>query len=278
MQKQVNKQEGRELPLPPEWGKFRRENLPPKVKAVFDRISEVWDIPVEELTPVREPMKPHLTASVYHPDTHSIETDDTKSLVEHELSHSADTLINQDMEVSELGDMKTRWGDLKDRLTKRTFTEGRAESLVSNRKSIPWKEKSTGANFEELLAQSLLLGTSVGVSLPTGNPVLAGVGVSIVAASHVTAEKRMKSVSEFYEGHGPDGFILLSVDNPHRLFQFSLKRDEKRYLREGILYPADDPGHTGLTPKGLEYVRQKTPRREVLHRLKAMKENREKLE
>ncbi|MFH1054895.1 MAG: hypothetical protein V1744_02240 [Candidatus Altiarchaeota archaeon] len=258
--------------------------MPSVIEGIYRRVSDIWSIPFEEITPTRGEwtslLKYFGAVAGYSPIDHKVDITSTpnpilkiitpsiakENILSHELGHSAYQLINPDVWILERQDWNfsspSSYRSLLLNYAKNAGKDTFDESLANVGLSL----KQTLLHFQGLepskLGLILLATHNIGQSLfyPLG------------LASYISGKVRDNLVRSFYKSYGPDGFILLSVDNPHRMFQYSLRSEENRYLTGGILYPSEDSEHKGLTPKGEEYVLSKMSRERLLMRLQKIKE------
>ena len=260
------------LKLPDVGETFGIAHMTPKTRALFERVSAIWDVPLDELAPTRGPKETGFLrsgSSGIGLDMVRLRVDDMSRTTsqegmvktEHELAHSLHYLLHPGLSFQP--DERS-----KALSSKLISSEPLADAGMSRRRIATMGDSSVFLSY----SSAVLAGA--GASLAAAGVeswltiVPAGVSVLTGCLSFAGDIVRGAGARRFTDKYGPDGWILLAVDGPYRPRKFRIIGDERRYLREGLLYPPDDAEHKGLTPKGLEYVRSRMPREKLLEKLR----------
>jgi len=245
-------------PLPEQGKRFKPESLGPNLSVLYNRVSDVWGIPVQELLPFRakllaKPMnlKGKLTDGVYSPVTHTLDAiRDYGSLseeaLEHELAHAALQPISPHVfRLNQTGSLGLH-----------TVTDHRTKSLRRLFKVMVAGQMALFAYKRRAAAHEGMADTQ---------PLMPKV--------------RYPAIHELAKRHGPDAVILLAVDGFKGTSRRSIEKAEQGYLRDGLLYSRSesDQGTYGFTPRGIMHVRNLMPQRKILRNLRYMEENRNRL-
>jgi len=246
----------------PEYGeKFRLENVTPVVRSLFKRISQIWEVSVEELLPLRVSIKHKKNVGGRYSLTHNIisvsdypysggaekllyETD----ALEHELIHSAFAVISPVYYEDILSQhLKSR---ILNRDEKRIKDYWRLFKLSKNRLCRRWREDPYMESLTDTASTFRGLRRYSGYEL---------------------------AVIDFMDRYGIDGMIVLSVQKPLIRTKKEIIGTEEEYLRKGYLQEPGGGEVGGLTDEGIMFLRNQIPQTQIKRRLKLIEKNQKRL-
>ncbi|MFH0861868.1 MAG: hypothetical protein V1875_02455 [Candidatus Altiarchaeota archaeon] len=249
------------LIVPEEGGKFRLENMTPIVRSLFQRISQIWEVPIEELLPLQISIKHKKSVGGRYSLTHNLISvadypyskgpeklvHETNSL-EHELIHSALAVISPIYYSVVINEhLKSR---ILDRDEKRIKDYWRLFKLSKNYFCQRWRENP----YMESLTDTA--STFRGLRL------------------YSTYEL---ALIDFMDGYGIDGVIVLSVQKPPLKTKKEIIETEEEYLRRGYLQEPSEREAGRLTDEGMIFLRNQIPQTRIKRRLRLIETNQKRL-
>ncbi|MCX6802085.1 MAG: hypothetical protein NT067_03135 [Candidatus Diapherotrites archaeon] len=251
---------GRPLPM---------HRMPQFSRNVFKRMSEIYGIPMAEMAPLYLGWFPSLRyGGINYRNSGSIFGQPGRELLEHELGHSASDLLERENYAEKTATRKKQAkliGTLRDKTDSKKTAIGIAmdfgEPIAENNKNALRKHR-----FGEKIAVA-----SSEAGVPYWQQAMLGMmwAMSSVMLRSPALRSYIPSLalSRTLRRHGEDGFILLVANPPKNYSTRNLLGWEYKMVKRGYL---ERKG--GLTKKGIQLVRELSPREVILDRLKRQKE------
>lgn len=236
--------------LPAVGKKFGFEPLPEVPKRVFSRVAEIYGRSVLDFLPVRDfDLGPEREWGICRANTNSIalktvnvDSFEADTTLEHELIHSALNPVNPN--------------------TRDILLAGERQKQIASRRG------SLLGALKHLRVDLFMLGR-----IMVSKDVDEGLAIEGTASTEI-AGRRYRNFRRFLRRYGADGMILLSAEAPRNIRNPTIRRVEEKYLSQGLLQKAENPGQNSLTPRGEEYVREKVPPKTVDTYLRVVEKNR----
>ena len=255
----------KKVKLPPMYGRFTRETMPEIAYNLFKRISEIYGIPIKELTPARGENLPFFVPfHAYDPKRYEVRFNvspldrakersgkrpmKAENVVTEELLHAAQYLLGSSEQLRK----ERKYGAKKNPFLRNFEIKYGIEPLAK-----PYI-KSSFLRFLDASGYSTFW-----MALSIINPKLGLPGFFITTVLGFLGREAMY---RYYKKHGIDGLLLLYVDPPKHWNALLLNKKESFFVKNGLLRPDG-----GFTKKGLRYLREKLPRNVLLENLKLLR-------
>ncbi len=248
---------------------------------VFDRISQIWGIPIEKLLPKEETGRKSAMFSgqaMYNPETHTVtylHENFLRSDRSHEHAHAAEGLVTPTKRS--LPKMKERLAmiGISFGLNPKFWQQRKAEETLANLTS-GYLGTDIRKDERDATAKAVILGGAINFLNPYAGTFIAAKAIGRTVDLHYL-EKRLGKILDRY---GDDG-ILLFMANPPRgigliggLGGLETAIWEKIMVKKGYISPLQAGQEHSLTPKGIEFLQQKITRQKILERINRMEQNR----
>ena len=252
------------------------EELP---RQLYKKISEIYGIPANEITPRIEGIQSFGSGGGYSQFKHSISAE--RGSMEHEQLHSLQRLlmpahvmlepdyyerhrvINKNKKIwgriiKELRQVVPVFSELKDYPSRIRFEEGTASVKNSTLKKI---------------SKGIIPFTSLGLVTDTLSTALLFSFLPVPAATAILGVRyanrsrnilRINLAQNYFRKYGPEALLLLYASPPKNFELLKLREHERFLVKEGLL------DERGLTKKGMRHIRHMIPRAEIIRRLQSL--------
>jgi hypothetical protein len=268
----------------------KREPL--DIHKLISTISKIWDVQDNELLPKRDlkniyallnqdldpstrkiqefisSILPEKPSGRYNLHTHEIEYDSrAKFAQEIELLFAISNLLlpqrfrqNRNIFADVAG--------FNNGANQRDVFLAHSSKLISETRIKNYRSKSENTNG----VTTTVLPAMIAIFL--GSNILAPVVSAKPIAKYIEHKLIGKETRTLYDTHGLDGLLLYMVFPPRVIGTLETIIWRKKMVEKyGLLEP-----NSGLTPRGIEFIRKVLPKEEILRRLAEMKANRQKAE
>ncbi len=243
--RKIQAAEALKLPATPRRGeRLRHEHLHPTTRKAFERISQIYGIPLNELLPFYGgSVKSQKLRGKYVSSwgEHKILIEDLGHVesLDHECVHALQTLLEKARGKSDLLSRQKRLGQ---KVKKRGSPS--LKNLWQAAK-IRYEHEKKKRKLREPLAYSL------------GKPPF---------SLHPRRLGRNLIARAFYNRHGIDGLLLVFAFPPKKQDALNLKEHEKKLVQDSYLKK-----HGGMTRKGIQLLHKLVPREVIVKRAKGKK-------